>query len=84
MENVDVPKRSRGGRALGGLIVIAVGVILLIKQMNLFIFPDWLFTWPVFLIVWGLFIGARHGFRGWGGWLIISLIGGIFLIRDIS
>lgn len=82
METVNVPKRNRGGRALGGLIVVAVGVILLLKQMQLYIFPPWLFTWPMLMIVWGLFVGARHGFRGWGGWLIISLLGMVFLVQD--
>lgn len=82
METVDVPKHNRGGRALGGLIVVAVGVFWLLKQMNLVIFPHWLFTWPVFLIVWGLFIGVRHGFRSWGGWLIMVFIGSVFLVRD--
>lgn len=84
METADIPKynHNRGGRVLGGLIVVAVGVILLLKQMQVYIFPHWLFTWPMFLIAWGLFVGARHGFRGWGGWLIITLIGAIFLVRD--
>jgi predicted membrane protein len=74
--------RNLGGRALGGLIVIAVGCALLFRRMHLFIFPYWLFTWPMLLIVIGLFIGIRHGFRSWGGWLILMLIGGVFLIKD--
>ncbi len=83
MDSEKIKKSNhRGGRALGGLIVVAVGVILLLKQMSIVIFPHWLFTWPVLLMVWGLFIGARHGFRGWGGWLIMTLVGAVFLIRD--
>jgi len=75
-------KYNRSGRALGGLVVVAVGVILLLKQMSLVIFPYWLFTWPMFLIVLGLYIGLRHRFRSWGGWLILMFIGGVFLVRD--
>ncbi len=80
-ENI-VTRRNRGGRALGGLIVVAVGVIWLLKQANFVLFPHWLFSWPMLLIVWGLFIGVRHGFRGWGGWVIMMLIGGVFLVQD--
>lgn len=81
-ETINQPRRNRGGRALGGLIVITVGVILLLKQMNTVIFPHWLFTWPFFLIVLGFYVGARHQFRGWGGWIIMMLVGGVFLVRD--
>jgi predicted membrane protein len=82
METEKIKKYNRGGRALGGLIVVAVGVILLLKQMSIVIFPSWLFTWPMFLIVLGFYIGVRHGFRGWGGWLICIFIGSIFLVKD--
>lgn len=82
METVDRPKHNRGGRILSGLIVIGIGLVLLFKQMHLYIFPSWFFTWPMLLIVWGFFIGVRHGFRGWGGWLILMLVGGVFLVED--
>jgi len=77
-----IKEEHRGGRAFGGLIVVGVGVILLLKQMGTFLFPQWLFTWQMLLIVLGLFIGVRHGFRSWGGWLIMMLVGGIFLVKD--
>jgi predicted membrane protein len=34
------------------------------------------------LIAFGLFIGIRHNFRG-GAWLVLLLVGSIFLFRDI-
>jgi len=82
METEKIQKQDRGGRALGGLIVVAVGVILLLKRMSLFIFPTWLFTWPMLLIILGLYIGARHRFYRRGGWFIMVLIGSFFLIKD--
>jgi len=82
METEKINKYNNGGRALGGLVVIAAGVILLIKQLNLVFFPTWLFTWPVFLIALGLFIAFRSGFRGRQG-LALILIGGVFLFPKV-
>jgi len=73
---------NRGGRALGGLILVAVGVMWLLHRMNLFMFPTWLFTMPMFFIVLGLYIGARKGFAR-GGWLLFILAGVVFLVPHI-
>ncbi len=73
--------RPRSGRIFGGLIILAAGMVMLLKQLGAVAFPAWLFTWPMFLIVFGLYLGVRHGLRG-GGWIIILLIGGIFLTQE--
>jgi predicted membrane protein len=75
-------KHHRAGRVMGGLIVVAVGVLLLLRQLNMLVFPHWVLTWPVLLIVIGLFVGARHTFQG-GGWLGMMLVGGVFLMQEI-
>jgi predicted membrane protein len=73
---------NRGlGRVWAGLFVVGIGALLLLDQMG-FPLPDWLFTWPVLVIAMGLFVGLRHNFRGGGGWLIMVLIGGFFLMQD--
>lgn len=74
-------KHSRLGKVLGGLIIIAVGTVLLAKQMGV-IFPIWLFSWPMIPIIIGLYIGARHTFRA-RGWIIPVLIGSFFLVDKI-
>ncbi len=74
-------EHSRAGRFLGGIIILAVGVVLLLNQMGTVLFPHWLFTWPMILIVVGFYIGARHNFR-LGGWPIVMLVGGVFLAED--
>jgi len=79
---VEDTHHPRSGRVFGGLIIVAVGVVWLLNRMGTVIFPDWLFTWPMFLIVLGFYIGVRHGFRGWGGWLIMMLVGGVFLSEN--
>ena len=79
------PEKSRGhfrgGRTLGGLIIVVVGTIWLARQVGVE-FPYWLFSWPMFLISLGVYIGARHSFRQWG-WLIPIGIGTMFLVDDM-
>lgn len=74
-------KRPRSGRFFGGIIILAVGVLLLLRQLGTVALPDWLFTWPMILIAIGLYSGARHGSRG-RGWIILLLIGGLFLTQE--
>jgi predicted membrane protein len=83
MDNMEQEDRGRNhheGRVWAALILIAVGSVLVLRQMGLAL-PYWLFSWPMILIVIGLFIGFRHGFRG-GGWIIMILIGSFFLMDD--
>ncbi|WP_431213561.1 LiaF transmembrane domain-containing protein [Puia sp. P3] len=77
----DKNSSRRGpGRIWAGLFLLLVGGVLLLDQMG-FPLPDELFHWHVLLIALGVFIGFRHNFRG-GGWLIMIVIGGIFLAKD--
>lgn len=79
------PEKSSGnlgrGRALGGLIIVTVGTLLLARQLGVY-FPHWLFSWKMLLIVIGVYVGARHSFRR-PGWLIPVAIGSIFLLEDL-
>jgi predicted membrane protein len=72
--------RARGS-VWTGVFILLIGIAALIK-VSVFDLPEWLFGWQTFLIALGLFIGFRHGFRG-ASWLILILIGSIFLARDI-
>ncbi len=72
---------SRSSSAWTGIFILIVGIAALLKATYAD-FPDWVFSWQMLLIAFGVFIGVRHGFRG-GAWLILLLIGGIFLARDI-
>jgi hypothetical protein len=69
------------GRVMGGIVILAVGTLLLADQMGLDL-PRWVFSWKTLLIGIGLFIGARHNFKSWG-WLIPIGIGLVFLAEDI-
>jgi predicted membrane protein len=44
--------------------------------------PHWIFSWQTLLIAIGLIIGVQHNFRN-PSWLILVLIGTIFLLGDL-
>lgn len=66
-----------------GLIVLLTGVALLLRGMDLIVFPWWLFRWPTILIIIGIVIGIRSNFEN-NAWLVLVLIGGLFLLRDLD
>lgn len=72
----DFPS-NRSGRMMGGLVIVAVGAVLLARQVGVDL-PPWLFSWGMLLIVIGVYVGARHSFRDYG-WLIPVFIGTVFL-----
>jgi hypothetical protein len=72
--------REPQGRIMGGLIIIAVGGVLLARQLGIDL-PNWLFNWEMLLIVLGVFIGVKHRFRD-TRWLIPVVIGGLLLVNN--
>lgn len=72
---------SRSNNLLTGLFILVIGIVALMKT-SIPDFPDWAFGWEILLLAFGLFIGVRHNFRG-GAWLVLVLVGGIFLLRRI-
>jgi len=92
MENQDVNSNkeyknwkhrpdNRGGRVMGGLVLIVIGLVLLAYKMNIVFLPRWIFTWQMIPILVGLFIGFRHSFRN-PGWILPVALGVIFLIDE--
>ncbi|GHA66411.1 LiaF transmembrane domain-containing protein [Pontibacter akesuensis] len=80
--NWDSPRRGNSGKVLAGLLLVAVGVVLLVAKLNIFFLPYWVFSWEMLLIVLGLFLGFRHNFQK-PGWIVLVLIGSIFLLDDL-
>jgi len=79
--DIVTPNNPRNGKALAGIILLAVGAMLLIKQLDFFFVPGWLFSWPMWLVGWGLFIGAKTNFHKPSSFLLI-LLGIVFLINE--
>ncbi len=72
----------RGGKAIAGTILLIVGGLLLIHELDLFFFPSWLISWQTGLIALGLYIGAKHQWRS-SSWMLMVIIGVIFLFDYI-
>lgn len=83
MNSPDAGNRfsNNSGRVFGGIVLLIIGMAFFAREAGIF-FPHWLFSWPMILVAVGLFIGARRSFRS-GGWMVLLLIGGIFLMDDI-
>ena len=78
MEKNNNFRNNETGRIAGGLILVAVGAFLLLRNMGLFL-PDWLFSWPIILILVGVYSGFKHNFRN-NSWLILIAVGAFFLV----
>ena len=61
--DIGQPNNPRNGKAMAGIILLAVGGILLLQQFRFLFIPDSLVLWPLWLIGWGLFVGARSNFH---------------------
>ncbi len=73
--------RHRKNRALAGIFIIAIGVVLFADKLGV-IMPHWLVTWPMLLVVIGLYKGIKDGFQD-VAWLVLIAVGGLFLWNDI-
>lgn len=77
----DVLKQNNSSRICGGLIIIGVGLVFLLKNLGYHV-PEWLISWPILLIIVGLLIGYKRNFNG-PGWIIMILLGIFFMARTI-
>lgn len=80
--NIDHQSGPRKGKVLAGIVLLAVGASLLLKQFALFIIPHWLFSAPMWIIVVGLYFGANSNFRR-SIWLLVVAFGAILLLGEI-
>ncbi|HTD42132.1 MAG TPA: DUF5668 domain-containing protein [Mucilaginibacter sp.] len=79
--DIDLQNKPRNNKALAGIILLLVGLVLLVHQLDFFLFPGWLFSWPMILVAIGLYSGAKHNFRN-TGWLIMVMLGVVFTLDD--
>jgi len=75
--DIEQPNNSGAGKATAGIILLAVGVILLLQRFTRFDYE----LWPLWLVGLGLFIGAKSNFRKSSSFVLI-LLGAIFLVTE--
>ncbi len=74
-------RNNRNSKILGGLLVIAAGTLVLIKQLGLPV-PGFLLSWEMILIGIGAVMLVKHNFRKPGAYVMIA-IGSVFLLNDV-
>lgn len=73
-------KHQFKAKLLTGLLVIALGVLILMSQLGFHI-PQYLYSWEVILIAVGFISVVRHRFRKTFGYVLMT-IGTVFLLND--
>lgn len=81
METIINNPNKINGKTMAGIIIVIIGGILLIDQLNLFFVPDWLISWPMFIVAFGLYLGAKHNFQK-QVWVWMVIAGVACLITD--
>jgi predicted membrane protein len=67
---------------IAGFALLFIGLAILTKHIDFFLFPHFLFSWPMIMIIIGLAIGAKHNFKK-SNWIFITGIGVLFLLPNI-
>jgi len=79
--NIINPKTPHNGKTMAGVILLIIGSLLLIDNLNLFFIPNWLFSWPMFIIAYGVYMGGKYNFRK-PFWIWLIVIGTAFLFTE--
>jgi hypothetical protein len=84
MENqINTPQQGTyNSKTTAGIIILGLGVLFLLKDINFFLFPHWIFSWPIFLIGFAIYIGSKHNFRR-SNWIALLAVGFAFLLPNI-
>lgn len=81
MQNLK-SSNQKSGKALVGLVFLAIGCILLLRTLDIFFVPRWVLSWPMFLIIIGLYVGSRQGYNRPSAFVPLG-IGIVFLSNKI-
>lgn len=76
-----IEKSQRRGKIMGGLLIIAAGILFLAKELGAEI-PFWVFSWKILLMSIGVILAVKHKFMH-PGWIVLVGIGGVFLLNDL-
>jgi hypothetical protein len=79
----QIRPNQQSEKALFGMTLVLLGIILLLRSLDILFISSWVISWPVFLIAIGVVIGKRKGFRKPSAFMPI-IIGVIFLFGEIN
>ena len=79
----QIRPNQQSDKALFGMTLVLLGIILLLRSLDILFISSWIISWPVFLIVIGVVIGKRKGFSKPSAFMPI-IIGVIFLFGEIN
>lgn len=80
MSKLHPNSSKQSNKVVAGFILTALGLLLLLQQMDWFFFPHWLFSWPMILIIVGLVKRANHRSPNNSSATIMIVIGCFFLV----
>ncbi|WP_293307206.1 LiaF transmembrane domain-containing protein [Pedobacter sp. UBA5917] len=76
-------KKNHADKQLGlGILILVIGSVFLLRNTGVDV-PHWVLSWHTIMFGAGLWMGYRKNFQG-SSWLALTIIGGIFTLRDIS
>lgn len=81
METIINTPGKLNGKTMAGIIILFIGGLLLIDQLDLFYIPEWLYSWPMWIIAYGLYLGGKYNFHK-PIWIWMVVIGAACLITD--
>ena len=81
METIINKPAKNNGKVMAGIIIVIIGGLLLIDQLDLFFVPNWLISWPMFIIGYGLYMGAKYNFKK-PIYIWLLVMGTAFLLTD--
>jgi predicted membrane protein len=79
--NIINPNKPTNGKTMAGIIIVIIGGLLLINQLDMFFIPHWLFSWPMWIIAYGVYMGGKYKFRK-PIWAVMIFIGVAFLFTE--
>ncbi|MGZ3872465.1 MAG: LiaF transmembrane domain-containing protein [Mucilaginibacter sp.] len=81
METIIDNPNKQNGKTMAGIIIVIIGGLLLIDQLDLFFIPGWLFSWPMWIIAYGIYMGGKYNFKK-PVWLWLVVMGTAFLLTE--
>lgn len=75
-------KQKRLSHITIGILVIVAGLLVLFRQMGLYI-PSWLLSWKMLLVAGGFVILVKHNFKNTAGYIMMG-VGAIFIVKDLG